>query len=87
MDALSPYAKAYAAAAVAVVLFVVDGFITGSFTDTSSIAPALTILLAPFVVYLVPNTPSYDVDDHGAHPVEDYNFDNGGDGNIIDPNV
>lgn len=53
----SPYAKAYAAAVVAVLMYVVNAAITGEWASTETIAPAVTIVLAPFIVWLIPNRP------------------------------
>lgn len=49
--------KAYAAAVVAILVYVLNGFITGEWASVESIAPALTVVLAPFAVYIVPNNP------------------------------
>jgi hypothetical protein len=47
--------KAYAAAFVAVLLYILNGFITGEWADTTTIAPALAVLVLPLVVWRVPN--------------------------------
>lgn len=49
------YHKAYAAAVVAVLLYVVSGVATGDWADVNSIAPALAIILMPLIVWAVPN--------------------------------
>lgn len=54
------YHKAYAAAAVAVLLYVVNGLATGEWASTDTIAPALAILALPAVVWAVPNKEVHD---------------------------
>ena len=49
------YHKAYAAAVVAVLLYVVNGLLTGEWASTESIAPALAVVILPVVVWAVPN--------------------------------
>lgn len=47
--------KAYAAALVAVLLYALNGVVTGEWTSLDALAPALTILVAPLAVWLIPN--------------------------------
>ena len=49
------YHKAYAAALVSVLLYVVNGLSTGEWASTDTIAPALAIIAMPVVVWAVPN--------------------------------
>lgn len=51
------YHKAYAAALVAVLLYVLNGIVTGEWASLDSITPALTIIALPLVVWAVPNKP------------------------------
>jgi hypothetical protein len=57
MDSTTDYTahKAYAAALVAVVLYVLSGLTTGEWAGVENIAPALAIIIAPLVVWAVPN--------------------------------
>lgn len=48
-------AKAYVAALVSVALFIGHGVATGDWTNAQAITPALTIVLLPLVVWVVPN--------------------------------
>jgi hypothetical protein len=48
-------AKAWAGAVVAVFMYVLNSLITGEWADVESIAPALTIILVPLVVWWVKN--------------------------------
>ena len=47
--------KAWAAALVSVILYVLHGIITGEWTSVSALAPALTVLVMPVAVWAVPN--------------------------------
>lgn len=49
--------KAYAAALVVVLLYVVNGLITGEWASTDTIAPALAVIITPFVVWATSNKP------------------------------
>ena len=48
-------AKAYASALVAFCLFVGRGIATGDWTDTEALVAALSTILIPVVVWIVPN--------------------------------
>jgi hypothetical protein len=47
--------KAFAAALVAVLLYVLHGLTTGEWASVNTIGPALTVLVLPLVVWWVPN--------------------------------
>lgn len=47
--------KAYAAALVTVILYIAHGLMTGEWVSVSSLAPALTVVLTPLVVWGIPN--------------------------------
>lgn len=49
------YHKAYAAAVVALLLYIVNGLAVGEWASTESIAPALAVVILPVVVWAVPN--------------------------------
>jgi hypothetical protein len=47
--------KAYAAAVVVVLLYVLNGLLTGEWASVDSLAPALGVIVLPLVVWVVPN--------------------------------
>lgn len=47
--------KAYAAAVTAVLLYILNGLVTGEWASMESLAPALTVILLPAAVWAVPN--------------------------------
>lgn len=51
------YHKAYAAAVAAILLYILNGLMTGEWAATESISAAVAVVIMPLIVWAVPNNP------------------------------